>query len=139
MAGCGALVTGLWLVSQKKSGHRGRMLVVGGLLWPLSLFLFSLSTSYYLSLFLIFIAGIVQAICWTMIATLILSNTEPSMRGRVMGIRTGVILSLPFGNLLAGAAAQSWGPSLALAAYTACAMLIMALIFIFMPKLRQLA
>jgi hypothetical protein len=65
-----------------------------------------------------------------MIATLILSNTEESMRGRVMGIRTGVILSLPFGNLLAGAAAQSWGPSLALAVYTACAMLLMGLIFI---------
>ena len=73
-----------------------------------------------------------------MIATLILSNTEPSMRGRVMGIRTGVVLSLPFGNLIAGAAAQSWGPSLALGAYTACAILFMGLIFILMPKLRQL-
>jgi predicted MFS family arabinose efflux permease len=109
------------------------------MLWPFALFLFSLSTSYYLSLLLIFLAGIAQAICWTMIATLILSNTEESMRGRVMGIRTGVILSLPFGNLLAGAAAQSWGPSLALAVYTACAMLLMGLIFILMPKLRQLA
>lgn len=139
MAGCGALVTGLWLVSQKKTGHQGRLLVAGGMLWPFALFLFSLSTSYYLSLLLIFLAGIAQAICWTMIATLILSNTEESMRGRVMGIRTGVILSLPFGNLLAGAAAQSWGPSLALAVYTACAMLLMGLIFILMPKLRQLA
>jgi len=139
MAGCGALVTGLWLVSQKKSDHRGRLLVAGGMLWPFALFLFSLSTSYYLSLLLIFFAGIAQAICWTMIATLILSNTEESMRGRVMGIRTGVILSLPFGNLLAGVAAQSWGPSLALAVYTACAMLLMGLIFILMPKLRQLA
>jgi MFS family permease len=138
MAGCGALVTGLWLVSQKKSGQRGRLLVVGGLVWPFTLFLFSLSTSYYLSLLLIFLAGIAQAICWTMIATLILSNTEQSMRGRVMGIRTGVIISLPFGNLLAGAAAQSWGPSLALGAYAGCAMLIMGLIFMLMPKLRHL-
>lgn len=138
MAGCGALVTGLWLASQKKSDQRGRLLVLGGLVWPFTLFLFSLSTSYYLSLLLIFFAGISQAICWTMIATLILSNTEPSMRGRVMGIRTGVVLSLPFGNLIAGAAAQSWGPSLALGAYTACAILFMGLIFILVPKLRQL-
>jgi predicted MFS family arabinose efflux permease len=111
---------------------------VGGLVWPFTLFLFSLSTSYYLSLLLMFLAGIAQAICWTMIATLILSNTEQSMRGRVMGIRTGVIISLPFGNLLAGAAAQSWGPSLALGAYAGCAMLIMGLIFMLMPKLRHL-
>ncbi|MEI8401914.1 MAG: hypothetical protein WCG12_14015, partial [Alcaligenaceae bacterium] len=61
-----------------------------------------------------------------------------SMRGRVMGLRTGVVISLPFGNLLAGAAAQSWGPSLAMGAYTAAAVVLMTLIFILAPKLRKL-
>jgi hypothetical protein len=73
-----------------------------------------------------------------MIATLILSNTAQSMRGRVMGLRTGVVISLPLGNLLAGAAAQSWGPSIAMAAYTTIAILLMTLIFIVVPKLRKL-
>jgi predicted MFS family arabinose efflux permease len=138
MAGAGALVTGLWLVSKKQAGQRGRLLVLGALLWPFVLFLFSRSTSYYLSLLLIFCAGLAQAICWTMIATLILSHTAQDMRGRVMGLRTGVVLSLPFGNLLAGTAAQSWGPSLALGAYTTCALVLMALVFILMPSLRKL-
>ena len=138
MAGCGALATGLWMVSQKRIGRRGHLLLLGGLLWPATLFLFSLSTSYYLSLILVFLAGLSQAICWTMIATLILSNTAQSMRGRVMGLRTGVVISLPFGNLLAGAAAQSWGPSIAMGAYTATAVLLMTLIFILAPKLRKL-
>jgi predicted MFS family arabinose efflux permease len=138
MAGCGALVTGLWMISQKRIGRRGHLLLLGGLLWPATLFLFSLSTSYYLSLILVFLAGLAQAICWTMIATLILSNTAQSMRGRVMGLRTGVVISLPFGNLLAGAAAQSWGPSVAMGAYTATAVLLMTLIFILAPKVRKL-
>ncbi len=138
MAGCGALVTGLWMVSQKRLGRRGQLLLMGGLLWPATLFLFSLSTSYYVSLLLVFLAGLAQAICWTMIATLILSNTAQSMRGRVMGLRTGVVISLPFGNLLAGAAAQSWGPSIAMGAYTAAALVLMTLIFILTPKLRKL-
>jgi len=138
MAGCGALVTGLWMVSQKRLGRRGHLLLMGGLLWPATLFLFSLSTSYYLSLVLVFLAGLSQAICWTMIATLILSNTAQSMRGRVMGLRTGVVISLPFGNLLAGAAAQSWGASTAMGVYTAAAVLLMTLIFILAPKLRKL-
>jgi hypothetical protein len=73
-----------------------------------------------------------------MISTLILSNTAQSMRGRVMGLRTGVVISLPFGNLLAGAAAQSWGPSTAMGVYTAAAVLLMTLIFILAPKLRKL-
>lgn len=138
MAGCGALVTGLWIIAQKKLERRGRLLMLGSLVWPATLFLFSLSTSYYLSLVLVFIAGLAQAVCWTMIATLILSNTSPAMRGRVMGLRTGVVISLPFGNLLAGAAAQSWGPVFALGAYTASAALLMGLIFILASKLRHL-
>jgi len=138
MAGCGALVAGLWMVSRKKLVKRGRWLVFGSLLWPATLFLFSLSTSYYLSLGLVFFAGIAQAFCWTMIATLILSHTSPEMRGRVMGLRTGVVISLPFGNFLVGAAAQSWGPSLALGAYATIAIVLMAMIFLFMPKLRRL-
>jgi predicted MFS family arabinose efflux permease len=138
MAGCGALVAALWMVSREKLIKRGRWLVFGGLLWPATLFLFSLSTSYTLSLVLVFCAGFAQALCWTMIATLILSNTSPAMRGRVMGLRTGVVISLPLGNLLAGAAAQSWGPVFALGAYTASAALLMGLIFILASKLRHL-
>jgi len=138
MAGCGALVAGLWMVSRNKLIRRGRWLIFGSLLWPATLFLFSLSTSYYVSLALIFFAGLAQAFCWTMIATLILSNTAPAMRGRVMGLRTGVVISLPFGNFLAGAAAQSWGPSLALGAYATISILLMAVIFLLVPKLRNL-
>ena len=55
-----------------------------------------------------------------------------------MGLRTGVVISLPLGNLLAGAAAQSWGPVFALGAYTASAALLMGLIFILASKLRHL-
>jgi MFS family permease len=138
MAGCGALVAALWMVSREKLIKRGRWLVFGGLLWPATLFLFSLSTSYTLSLVLVFCAGFAQALCWTMIATLILSNTSQEMRGRVMGLRTGVVISLPFGNFLGGAAAQSWGPSLALGAYATIAIVLLALIFLLAPKLRRL-
>jgi hypothetical protein len=73
-----------------------------------------------------------------MIATLILSHTEQAMRGRVMGLRTGVVISLPFGNFLAGAAAQSWGPPFALGLYSISAVGLMSLIFILAPKLRRL-
>jgi predicted MFS family arabinose efflux permease len=138
MAGCGALVAAVWMVSRKKMVKRGHWLVFGGLLWPSTLFLFSLSTSYALSLALVFFAGLAQALCWTMIATLILSNTSQEMRGRVMGLRTGVVISLPFGNYLAGAAAQGWGPSLALGIYAVSALVLMAAIFILAPKLRRL-
>ena len=125
MAGFGALVAGLWVVSLGNFRHKGRVLVWSSFVWPASLLLFAVSTSYYLSLALVFVAGLAQAVVWTVIATLILGKTEQSMRGRVMGLRTGVVISLPFGNFLAGAVAESFGAPVAQGAYAVGCILIM--------------
>jgi predicted MFS family arabinose efflux permease len=138
MAGLGALVAGLWIVSLGNFGRKGRLLVWSALAWPFSLLLFAVSTSYYVSLALVFAAGLTQAIAWTVIATLILANTAQSMRGRVMGLRTGVVISLPIGNFLAGAAAEHMGAPLAQGAYAAIAILIMLAIVLMVPAVRRL-
>lgn len=138
MAGLGALTAGLVVVSLGNFKRRGPLVIFGGLLWSLSLLLFSLSTSYYASLVLIFIAGIAQAMTWMLIAALILNNTSESMRGRVMGLRTGVVISLPFGNLMAGAMAEQLGAPIALGGYAVCAAALMLLIIAWMPSLKKL-
>ncbi len=138
MAGFGALLAGLWVVSLGNYKRKGWLLVLSGLVWPVSLLLFALSTWYYLSLALVFVAGLTQAITWTVIATLILSNTTQPMRGRVMGLRTGVVISLPFGNFLAGAAAERFGASAAQGAYAASAIFIMLAVVLLVPSLRRL-
>ena len=138
MAGLGALVAGLWVVSLGNVKGKGRLLVWSSLAWPASLLLFALSTSYTLSLAFVFVAGLAQAIAWTVIATLILSDTTPSMRGRVMGLRTGVVIALPFGNLLAGAAAERFGAPAAQGAYAVTAIVIMLVIVLLVPRLRRL-
>ena len=135
MAGFGALVAGLWVVSLGNFQRKGRMLTWSGLAWPASLIVFALSTSYYLSLALVFVAGLTQAIVWTVIATLILGHTTQPMRGRVMGLRTGVVVSLPVGNFIAGAAAERFGAPLAQGAYGASAMLLMLAIVLLVPSL----
>jgi MFS family permease len=135
MAGVGALVAGLWVVSLGNFHSKGRLLVWMSIAWPASLLLFAVSTSYTVSLALVFVAGLTQAIVWTVIATLILGNTEQAMRGRVMGLRTGVVASLPIGNLLAGAAAERFGPAWAQGAYALAAMLLMMAIAVRVPNL----
>ena len=60
------------------------------------------------------------------------------MRGRVMGLRTGVVISLPFGNFFAGAAAEQFGVSGALSLYSIFAMILMLSIILLVPKLRHL-
>ena len=138
MAGFGALLAGLWVVYLGNFKRKGWLLVLSGLAWPASLVLFAMSTSYHLSLALMLVAGVTQAITWTVIATLILSHTAQSMRGRVMGLRTGVVIGLPFGNLLAGAAAERFGAPPALGAYAISAIVVMLAIVLLVPRLRRL-
>jgi MFS family permease len=138
MAGLGALVAGLWVISLGNFRGKGRLVVWTTLAWPASLVLFAFSTSYSLSLALVFVAGLTQAIAWTVIATLILSSTDQHMRGRVMGLRAGVVSSLPIGNLLAGATAERFGPPLAQGAYGAIAIVLMLGIVLLVPSLRRL-
>jgi len=138
MAGAGALVAGLWVVSLGDFRRKGRLLVWSGFAWPASLLLLAMSTWYSGSLVLVFVAGLTQAIVWTIIATLILSNTAQPMRGRVMGLRTGVVISLPLGNFLAGALAEQFGAPIAQGAYAVGAMLVMLAIVMLVPSLRKL-
>jgi len=138
MAGFGALVAGLWVVSLGNFQSKGRLLVWSGLAWPVSLLLFALSTWYTLSMALVFVAGLAQAVVWTVIATLILSNTTQPMRGRVMGLRTGVVISLPFGNLLAGAVAERFGAPFAQGAYALSAIGMMLAIVLLVRSLYRL-
>lgn len=138
MAGFGALLAGVWVVSLGNFKRKGSLMVSAGLLWPASLLLFAMSEWYTLSLALVLVAGLTQAITWTLIATLILSHTTPLMRGRVMGLRTGVVISLPFGNFLAGAAAERFGAPVALGAYAAGAIVMMLAITLLVPGLRRL-
>ncbi len=138
MAGFGALVAGLWVVSLGNFRRKGRLLVWSSFAWPASLLLFALSTWYYLSLALVFVAGLTQAVVWTVIATLILSHTAQPMRGRVLGLRTGVVIALPFGNFLAGAAAERFGAPLAQGAYAASAMFMILVIVLLVSSLHRL-
>ncbi len=138
MAGVGALAAGIWVVSQGNVKRKGRLVIASGLVWPASLLLFAMSGWYPLSLAFVFVAGLAQAIAWTVIATLILGHTTPAMRGRVMGLRAGVVVSLPIGNFLAGAVAERFGAPMALGAYAIIAMVMMAAIAVLVPNLRRL-
>jgi len=138
MAGFGALAAGLWVVSLGNYGRKGRLLVWASFVWPASLLVLAMSTWYSVSMVLVFVAGLTQAIVWTVIATLILSHTAQPMRGRVMGLRTGVVIGLPLGNFLAGALAERFGAPIAQATYAASALLVMLAIVLLAPRLRKL-
>lgn len=138
MAGLGGLAAGVFVISLGNFRRKGRLLVWGTFAWPAALLAFALSRSYPVSAALVFAAGLTQAIVWTLIATLILAHTEQAMRGRVMGLRTGVIIALPIGSLIAGAIAERYGAPVAQGGYAIAAAVVMLVILMRAPALRRL-
>jgi MFS family permease len=109
-----------WLSAVKSLGHltgsfcvlalgnfrrKGLLTATNSLLWGPILWLFASSTLYPLSLVAMFSFGVVITISMTFVEILLLANSPPQMRGRVMGIRMQVITCEFIGNLI-------WGPTL---------------------------
>jgi MFS family permease len=63
---------------------------------------FAFNESSSVGIVLLVLMGFVQSLCVTPLVAVMLQSTEPSYRGRVMGIRILAILGLPIGLMLSG-------------------------------------
>ncbi|TSK06843.1 MAG: MFS transporter [Geobacter sp.] len=112
--GGGSLLAALWLAAsarlpQRRDGH-----LPAGMLLPLALLLFALSTNYLLSLVALFTAGAVVVFLARVNCSL-QQNCPDRLRGRVMGAYTLALLgAAPIGSLLVGVIAACTGAQLAL-------------------------
>ena len=105
---------GLVVIHLGRKVWSNEMLFTGGsILSCLGLVCFAASTSFYLSMVLLFIGGIGQAGFSIMQSGIILVEAIEEMRGRAMGTLVLAIGAGPFGRLQAGGMAQIWGAPLA--------------------------
>ena len=121
--GMGATV-GLFIV------HLGRKWIsnewlfsAGSLLLSLGLIFFSMSTSYSLSLCLLFISGLGQAGFSIMQSSIILVQSPDAMRSRAMGALVLAIGIGPFGRLQSGSMAETFTVSWAVGSMAMAALL----------------
>ncbi len=101
--GIGSLIGALVVASLPASAHRGRMLTIGNLAFPLLLILFSLSRSFLFSLGVLLFVGI--SFVWqNALANTLLQFASPDgLRGRIMSVYTMVFQSsMRLGGLQAG-------------------------------------
>jgi MFS family permease len=109
-AGGGALVGAFGLASFRRVPHQGAVMISGGILFCISLIVFSISPSFLLSLVLLFVAGVTSTVFSTIIATFIQISAPNEMRGRVMSLYTVTLIGLPsLGALGIGAFAEWLG------------------------------
>ena len=64
--------------------------------------LFGQTRSFALGFALLFVSGLMQSLCLTPLAAVMLRGSSPEMRGRVMGMRVLAVWGLPLGLLATG-------------------------------------
>ncbi len=109
-AGAGALVGAFGLASIRQVTRQGRLLIVSGVGFSVSLIAFAVSPSLSLGILMLFIAGVATTVSATIIATFIQVATPNELRGRVMSLYAITLIGLPaLGSLGGGGGAELLG------------------------------
>lgn len=108
--GTGALTSAVLIAIRKDIQNKYRFITISALLFSISLFFFSISDIFFLSLFLLALIG------WSLVSLLAVANSfiqhsvPDKLRGRVMSVYTLVFLgAAPIGNSVIGTVADFTG------------------------------
>jgi MFS family permease len=137
--GAGA-VTGSLVVAWLGEGpYNGKVFVLAGVLYGLSVLGFAAGGSYPPALVFLFLAGLFSGIFTSLNTTLLMSNCEPGLRGRVMGIFFTANGFLPLLALVVGAIADQIGAPLTVGIGAVLVVLLIGAQAAAQPALRRLA
>ncbi|PKN45192.1 MAG: MFS transporter [Deltaproteobacteria bacterium HGW-Deltaproteobacteria-17] len=136
--GIGALVGALWVASVGRTVHRGRLLILSLLAFPVVLLGFTFAVWEPLSLMLMAIVGGFLLITLNLCNSLLQTLSPDALRGRVMSIYAlGFFGFLPIGSLLAGTLAEHLGEPAAVQILGVIVILCAAAFRWFWPRLLQ--
>jgi MFS family permease len=137
--GLGA-VSGAFLLAHRVShGHRGQLLVLTNIAFPLILIAFAFTSLLPVALVLAFGLGLGFMTQFTTINTLLQTRVEDGFRGRVMGLYTLTFFGFsPFGNLLLGFLGEKVGLTLSMTLFAVCSLILSRLVLMKTPEIQKL-
>lgn len=109
----------------------GRMMIVGAAIWHIVLLLFGQVGAPLLGAAVIFCAGVSQALVMVPMSLVLVRTTSPEVRGRVMGLRSLAVYTLPVGLLIAGPLIQNFGYRATVILYCTLGLALIAAIVLF--------
>lgn len=137
MEGAGFLVGAMLMASMGGARGLGFIFLLGALTCSLSVFLFSMSTVYLLSLALLFFLGMGMGGFVTTQHVISISKVRPEMRARVMGVLALALASMPLGIAYAGFLADHIGAPKAVGVNAFAALVLLLVAIAFQPRLRR--
>lgn len=136
--GLGALCGSTIIASLGNYRRRGELMLTAGIGFASFLFLFAVSNNFMSAIVFLLFVGAGGSIFMTIVNSLIMTNTEPELVGRVMSIYTWTFGLMPLAMLPAGAMAEYFGAPLTVGLGGSIMIVYMLALAIGMPFLRRL-
>jgi predicted MFS family arabinose efflux permease len=137
--GVGAVLGSLFMASWANPEHRALRLILGSLLFPLALLVFSGSGLFAVSIGTLVFAGFGLVVQNTSINSIIQTLVTDNLRGRIMSIYLMAFFgAIPIGALQAGIVAQILGPETGMALSAAVGLVLILVIWAVSPSLRRI-
>ena len=136
--GIGALSASLGLASLGNYKRKGILLMIFSFAFGLALAIFTLSETYVISLGLLLIVGAFNAGYTALNNTLLQSNADREMLGRVMSLHLLTFAAMPLGTLPIGALAEIFGIAHVVFAGGILIMVFTTVMAMWRPVLRRL-
>jgi predicted MFS family arabinose efflux permease len=135
-SGLGALIGALILARLGDFRNKGAFVVYSAFIFSIALVLFGLSKVFILSLAALVFVGATSVTSVALVNTILQTNVPDRFRGRVMSAFMITFAGvMPFGNLLAGFLAQSFGASVAVMAGGIICTVLFAIINLIYPEI----
>lgn len=113
--GVGALIGSIWLAAYSQSAAPMRRMMIGIVLWHVSMLAFAMMGWWLAALATLVVYGTTQSVAMISMSTILLHTSSVEYRGRVMGIRSLAVYGLPMGLIISGVIAEWLGIRTALA------------------------
>ena len=125
------------VLASREPRHKGSILFVSSFLWGAGWLLFANVPLFPISLASELIVGAASSFTMTLATIVLLMNSEPRVRGRVMGIQTLTVASQSPGSILAGSLAQSLGARMAINVEAVGFIMSMVVLMKVIPEIRK--
>jgi len=105
----GGLLASMTLSTHRLKLRAAKTMLIAACVWFFLDLIFAWCSSLQVGMLILVLAGFAQSLCMTLLAAVMLRQTEPAFRGRVMGMRMLAIWGLPLGLFLSGPLIESMG------------------------------
>jgi MFS family permease len=136
--GIGAVFGGVFLAGLGDLKAKGYFFLLSSLVYGFLLILFSFSSWFFVSLFILFLVGVAEMFAKTINQTLVQLLSPDELRGRILGVYMLDRGMKPLGGFLAGAGASLIGAPLTLTFGAAICMLIALSLLLRSSRIREL-